>query len=126
MFWERFDELCSKNNIAPNAVAKIIGVSNATSTKWKGGSIPNGETLIKIADYFECSIDYLLDRTDEPGIAKCKISGDISLTEEEREVLTLMDTLNQEGIKQLVKHTRYIAADDDYKKDNKSGYAQEA
>ena len=62
MFWERFAELCEKKITSPNAVAKIIGVSNATSTKWKNGTIPNGETLNKIADYFDCSIDYLLGR----------------------------------------------------------------
>ena len=66
MFWENFTTLCDLNNISPNAVAKKIGVSNATCTKWKGGSIPNGETLIKLADYFKCSIDYLLGKTNNP------------------------------------------------------------
>ena len=28
------------------------------------------ETLIKIADYFNVSIDYLLERTDNPNISK--------------------------------------------------------
>lgn len=65
MFWESYVELCSQNGKTPNAVAKCIGVSNATCTKWKGGSIPNGETLIKLADYFSCSVDKVLGRTDE-------------------------------------------------------------
>lgn len=64
MFWECFFKLCENNQTTPNAIAKIIGISNATTTKWKKGSIPNGETLIKIADYFDCSVDYLLGRTD--------------------------------------------------------------
>ena len=66
MFWENFTTLCDLNNISPNAVAKKIGVSNATCTKWKGGSIPNGETLIKLADYCKCSIEYLLGKTNNP------------------------------------------------------------
>ena len=40
-------------------------------TKWKTeGTLPNGETLIKIADYLDVSIDYLVGRTDKPEINK--------------------------------------------------------
>ena len=126
MFWNRFFELCSSKGTKPNPVGKELGVSSGLITKWKSGFLPNSEILIKIADYFDCSIDYLLGRTDEPGIAKGKKADDISLTEEEQEVLTLMDTLNEEGIKQIVKHTRYIAADDDYKKGDQIGSVKEA
>jgi transcriptional regulator with XRE-family HTH domain len=66
MFWETFNEICEKNNTKPNTVARSIGVSSATCTKWKNGTIPNGETLLKLADYFKVSIDYLLGRTNEP------------------------------------------------------------
>ena len=49
-----------------NTVARKVGLSNATATKWKNGAIPNGETLCAIADYLDCSVDYLLGRTDNP------------------------------------------------------------
>lgn len=68
MFWERFYELCIKNNTKPNPIAKEIGISSGIITKWKAGSIPNGEMLIKIADYLDCSVDYLLGRTDNPEV----------------------------------------------------------
>lgn len=62
MFWDVFIELCEKNNIKPNPLAEKIGVSSGVVTKWKKGSMPNLEALIKIADYFEVSVDYLLGR----------------------------------------------------------------
>jgi len=65
-FWEVFKELCDKSGKRPNPVGKEIGVSSATIAKWKAGSVPNGETLVMIADYFGCSTDYLLGRVDEP------------------------------------------------------------
>lgn len=65
MFWNTFYKLCEENNTKPNAVAKLIGVSSAICTKWKNGTIPNGDTLLKLADYFGVSVDYLLGRTDE-------------------------------------------------------------
>ena len=68
MFWDRLYHLCTKNNFKPNTVAKAIGLSTATATKWKNGSVPNGDALSKIADYLDCSVDYLLGRTDTPQV----------------------------------------------------------
>lgn len=64
MFWERLIIMCDKHNCKPNTIAKAIGLSTAVATKWKNGTLPNGESLIKIADYLDCSIDYLLGRTE--------------------------------------------------------------
>ena len=75
MFWDAFYKLCEENNTKPNAVAKIIGVSSATCTKWKNGSIPNGDTLLKLADYLKCSVDYLLGRTDDSNSNHVVLSG---------------------------------------------------
>lgn len=65
MFWNRFFELCASVKLKPNRVASIIGVSSASVTKWKNGTIPNSDTLLKIADYFAVSVDYLLGKTDD-------------------------------------------------------------
>lgn len=65
MFWEVFYNLCITNGTKPNAVCKELNLSNATSTHWKNGTMPKGDVLIKIADYFDCSVDYLLGRQNE-------------------------------------------------------------
>lgn len=65
-FWERFYDLCAKGNQKPNNVCNRLGFSNATATHWKNGVIPKGDMLIIVADYFGCSVDYLLGRTDTP------------------------------------------------------------
>ena len=67
MFWNRFYSLCIQKGIKPNPLGSKIGISSGVITKWKNGTIPNGDTLIKIADYLGCSVDYLLGRTDDPG-----------------------------------------------------------
>lgn len=66
MFWQRFYDLCISKDTKPNPVAKIVGISSATVTQWKQGAIPAGDNLAKIADYLDCSVDYLLGRTDNP------------------------------------------------------------
>lgn len=71
MFWERFYNLCIQKNTKPNPVAKTIGISSGIITKWKNeNTLPNGEMLLKLADYLDCSVDYLLGRTDNPNSHK--------------------------------------------------------
>lgn len=65
MFWDNYCKLCSERNLKPNNVASEIGVSSAAVTKWKNGTIPGGEILMAIADFFDCSLDTLLGRTVE-------------------------------------------------------------
>ena len=66
MFWERFYNLCLEKGTKPNPVAKALGISSGIVTKWKTlGTLPNGDTLTKLADYLGCSVDYLLGRTEE-------------------------------------------------------------
>ena len=39
---------------------------NIISTMLSRGSMPKADNLAKIADYLDCSVDYLLGRTDNP------------------------------------------------------------
>lgn len=41
---------------------------NTISSMLSGGSMPKSENLGKIADALQCSVDYLLGRTDNPEI----------------------------------------------------------
>ena len=59
MFWDRFIKLCSERNVKPNQVTKEIGLSTATATDWKKGSVPRDVTMRKLADYFGVSVEYL-------------------------------------------------------------------
>ena len=46
-----------------------IGVEQALLSKYERGErIPPTETLVKLADFYEVSVDYLLCRTDNPAI----------------------------------------------------------
>lgn len=70
MFWRNFKNLCESAGTSPNAVCASIGLSTATATYWKNGTIPKIDALIKLADYFNVSIDYLVGRdTPDPPAA---------------------------------------------------------
>ena len=60
MFWEKYTELCEKNNIRPRKLAAELGMSPAGVTRWVHGSVPNRETLEQIAAKFGVTTDYLI------------------------------------------------------------------
>ena len=60
MFWSILIELCNQRNMKPNQVGKELGISSASFTKWKNGSTPTVDALIKLSEYFDVSIDYLV------------------------------------------------------------------
>ena len=66
MFYEIFLDLCIKNGKKPNQVTKDLGLSNATATNWKQGSVPRDVTIRQIAAYFNVSVDYLLGKEEKP------------------------------------------------------------
>lgn len=60
MFFDKYSELCKKKGKTPTGVAIELNVSRATVNYWKNGNVPKQDTLIKIANYFNVSVDYLL------------------------------------------------------------------
>ena len=61
MFYDRYAELCKKNNVSPSKAATLIGFNRSSVSMWKSqGYTPRREILVKIANYFNVSVDYLL------------------------------------------------------------------
>ena len=76
-FWETYQKLCLDSGKRPNPVGKELGISTGSIAQWKNGSVPSGETLVKIADYFHVSVDYLLGREESPQHGSNIQTGDI-------------------------------------------------
>nr|DAS94266.1 MAG TPA: repressor protein [Caudoviricetes sp.] len=61
MFYDVYCALCEKNGLTPSGAASKIGFNRASVTVWKNtGKAPKQELLLKIADYFGVTTDYLL------------------------------------------------------------------
>lgn len=60
MFIDTFSALCNKKGVSMNRACIEIGISRTATAKWKNGSVPNGQTLAKIAEYFDVTVGYLL------------------------------------------------------------------
>lgn len=68
MFFKNLILLCNKNNTTPNAVCLALGLSPAAATKWRAGAVPRETTLLKIANHFGVTVDYLLGKENAPDI----------------------------------------------------------
>ena len=55
-----------RQDLSQDELAKKLGVSPASVRQWEAGTAkPSASNLLDMSDMFECSIDYLLGRTDE-------------------------------------------------------------
>ncbi|MBQ9782442.1 MAG: helix-turn-helix transcriptional regulator [Clostridia bacterium] len=93
----RLKELRSQKGQTQKEVAKILGISPQSLGYYENEiNKPDPEMLIKLADYYNCSIDYLVGREDDLGIVQAQIVSP-TLTKEETELLLAYKTLSSKG-----------------------------
>lgn len=60
MFLDKIKKLCKKNKITIHKLEKECDLGNGTIRGWEK-SIPNVNTLQKVADYFQIPVTYFLE-----------------------------------------------------------------
>lgn len=92
---DRLRKLRERKGLNQKELAARLKIPNQNVSNYERGfRQPDYETLQKLADYFEVSIDYLLGRTDDSAITKNKTTNDKNndinksdLTEQQQAVL---------------------------------------
>ena len=70
-FAERVKELRLEHGLTQDKLGKIIGVKNFSIYSYeKGRACPEMKSLVKMAEYFDVSLDYLAGRTDKREVNK--------------------------------------------------------
>lgn len=69
VLYQRIKELCIEKGISVNKLESDLGVGLSSIQKWKSTHSPSVDKIIKVATYFDVSVDYLLGRTDIKGSA---------------------------------------------------------
>ncbi len=89
-------ELRKERNLRQKDVAEQIGVCTQSYGYYENGiNKPDPETLIKLADFFGCSIDYLLGREDDLGHLVSRQGIGEQLTSTEKQLLDGFRRLDQ-------------------------------
>lgn len=60
MLYNQVKKLCDEQKLAITALARQLNLSPSAPDNWKKGSFPKVETVMKIAEYFDVTLDYLL------------------------------------------------------------------
>ena len=98
---EKLKKIRKEKNITQIRLSVAAEVSQETISAYESGkAFPSVETLVKIADFLDVSIDYLLDRTDNPIInTKNNINND-------DELLNLYHQLNKEQKNDIITYIK--------------------
>lgn len=70
MFYDIYCDLCQKHGMTPSGAATKIGFNRASVTMWKNtGKAPKQDLLVRIAEHFGVSVDYLLGKEKAPTVS---------------------------------------------------------
>lgn len=114
MFYDIFKKLCNDNGETPNAVAIKLGFSQAAAPYWKkSGKTPKRETLEKVAEYFGCTVEFLLGRkptvADVFGIAEKRDQKENAPTKLSRsELFNILGQLTDSELEKVLDFAEYL------------------
>ena len=96
-FYKKLRDLCEERNMTVNELVRILDLSSGSPTAWKSGSAPRQSTVIKLADYFGVTTDYLLGKEEQ----KKSALSEADLTEDELRILSAFREMSPERQKAL-------------------------
>ena len=110
MFYSYFESLCNQKGVSANQACKEMGVTRSVASKWKStNTSPRMDTLVKISNYFNVSIDELLAHSGKGNkkTATHKGDGDVSdsdiiLSQKDKRFLEWFRSLSPEKQKAIL------------------------
>lgn len=106
-FKDRLKQLRNEKNLTQEELAKYIGTTRATLASWETGRRePDMETLRKLSDYFNVTLDWLMGNTD----IRNQADEITQAVEDDPELAEFWNDLKQrEDLKLLFKQTRNLS-----------------
>ncbi len=111
----RIKELRLGKELRQVELAQIIGMSQSSLSGYESGKIePDQETLIRLSEFFDVSIDYLL------GISNVKKAPTLEQVDakELQRLKELVERLTPEQQEELLRYGQYLAAQPPFSKDS--------
>lgn len=83
-FYTQLENLCKTKGVKPSNLVESLGMSKGTMSNWKKGGTPNADAVVRIAEHFGVTTDYLL--TGKENLS-------IPISSEDKEWLSLIHQL---------------------------------
>lgn len=112
--------LCKSQNITVKKLLEDCRVSrNFIYDLEKKGQMPSIDKLEAIADYLDCSVDYLLGRKPSPEIENNgnaeALPPDTPLTLYQKQLIEFAESLTEEEVKKVLSYIRFVLSERDGK-----------
>lgn len=105
MFAKRLKNMLLEYGISANYLAKKTGIPQGTISNWLNrGTDPNIFDLVKVANFFACSIDYIIGRETEDG--RLLTTGELTPVIEVPEIMKLYNQLARRDQARLLAYGR--------------------
>lgn len=109
--------IIKEKGLSASKVSDDTGISTGNISDWKKGrSMPTAAKLDILANYLDCSVDYLLGRTDNPevtynnhalsgdgGVAVADGNANITISNQQKEDTELLNLIKSLPLKKRVK-----------------------
>ncbi len=103
----RIKNLRKENNFSQRTLAKKIGSSQKSVDYWeKELSEPTAGFIVKLADCFGCTTDYLLGREDDYG----NVNVNSDLSEKEKWLLSVFQSLSETAKTELTHYAEFLSS----------------
>ncbi len=110
--YERLKKLCESQNTTITQVAKDLKLSTSMPTAWKNGICPSGETVVKLAKYFDCTTDYILRGNKPTDEEVAQGVANFEMTPDKEELLMLYEEigskLGKEAQSSFLSYARFL------------------
>ena len=109
-FSETSKALRKEKGLSQVQLAEALKVSKACISMIEiGKNEPTANTLLKYADFFQCTTDYLLGREDDFGNVVVQTEKPDPLPQDEQEMLQIYQSLSPAHRSQVLEYARYFA-----------------
>ncbi|EAD2670999.1 XRE family transcriptional regulator, partial [Listeria monocytogenes] len=115
MFGNRLKQLRKNNNKTQEDISKILGISRGAYSHIENGrNEPDMETIVKLADIFEVSTDYLLGKSNNGLVDIIAAHIDSNATEEDiKEILAYIEEKRKEHANEKEINITEVASKED-------------
>ena len=87
-FKENFVKICNDKGVSPSKVVEAVGLKRSAYSQWTDESVPRKATLMRIADYFGVTVDYLVSGEER---------AEPTLSENEKRCVELLKKIPQQN-----------------------------
>ena len=96
MFYDTLIKLCKEHNVKITPLVVSCGGSRSSPLNWKNGASPNSDIVIKLAEYFGVSTDYLL------------LGKEPELSNKQQQLLNLFNQLSEENQARVIERAETL------------------